>query len=91
VKPADAVVVVVPTVGISWVIVPGGIIFCETVRVKVQSPASPDASESVPEAVHVPGANVPVVFMAPAEETATPQAVEVVTKVAGPIWPAVTR
>jgi hypothetical protein len=91
VKPEEAVVVVVAPAGASWVMVPGGMVPGVIVSVNVQLPVSREASESVPDTPQLPAARVPLVVIAPVDETTTPQAVEVVTKVAGPIWPAVTR
>jgi hypothetical protein len=74
VKADDAALVVVPLLGAFWVMETG-----VTVRVKRQVPESPKVSESEPETVHVPAGRVPPVLTAPEDDTATPQALEVVT------------
>jgi hypothetical protein len=68
VKAADVVVVVVPEVGVVWVIV----VTLTTVRVNDHVPVFPSESVIVPEAEYVPAASVPVVETAPVDETVTP-------------------
>ena len=64
----------VAEVDVALVKLSGGGVALVTVRVKDQVPLSPSASASVPPTVYVPAARVPVVLMAPLEETEMPAA-----------------
>jgi hypothetical protein len=67
----EPVVVTVPVAGPFWVRATAVV-----VRVKAQVPESGLVSESVPDTVQLPVCRVPVVLIAPDDETKTPQAVD---------------